>query len=112
LIRVSTGRTWETIYLKKIVLVSGGNSYLSSSKTRVDGFQFERRNDVNLAQLRTTTFIQVDDNYYEINRYSPTFWDLFNNTWGIAILLFDLVIFRISRWINLRVKAMQSREEK
>jgi hypothetical protein len=32
--------------------------------------------------------------------------------WGIMILAFSLVIFRVSRLINLRVKSMQVNEKK
>jgi hypothetical protein len=98
------------VSLKKEVLVVGGSNEMYSANTSLEGFLFSKMDSV--SSTNTMVYIFIDETYNEVKRFTPQYWDLFNNAWGIVLLAFQLVIFRVSRLINLKVKASQVSEEK
>ena len=41
-----------------------------------------------------------------------SYWDIFNNTWGIVIIACDLLLFRVGRLINLKIISSRVNTEK
>ena len=51
----------------------------------------------------THIMVKVDDLILNKVNQSGSYWDIFNNSWGIAIIACNLVLFRVGRLINLKI---------
>lgn len=60
----------------------------------------------------TAMYIEVGKQYLKTVNESASYWDIFDSSWGIALIACNLVLFRIGRIINLRILSSKLNTEK
>ena len=58
------------------------------------------------------SMIYVNKGYKLREENTGSYWDIFNNTWGIVIIACDLLLFRVGRFINLKIISLRVNTEK
>jgi hypothetical protein len=58
------------------------------------------------------SMIYVNKGYKLREENTGSYWDIFNNTWGIVIIACDLLLFRVGRFINLKIISSRVNTEK
>lgn len=58
------------------------------------------------------SMIYVNKGYKLKEENTGSYWDIFNNTWGIVIIACDLLLFRVGRFINLKIISSRVNTEK